>query len=172
MLGNIAEQHTADSAIVKTNDGKACIAHFDHHKLKAIAPGDPVCVEPTGQKVSPFYWITDRAICNYYRRDWSEDSGGLCEGWGGSTFLFEVHSDGLVARQIQIFDDGRFLLYDEICDQDGYGGRSTERLDPIEYEPFRVTRDEFFRLWDPDASVNRGLKSATGWLGPKWTSAK
>jgi hypothetical protein len=42
-----------------------------HPRLKTIAPGDPVCVEPTGQKVSPFYRITDRAICNYYRRYWS-----------------------------------------------------------------------------------------------------
>ncbi|WP_442509393.1 hypothetical protein SH528x_000962 [Novipirellula sp. SH528] len=158
MLGNIAEQNTNDSAIVKTNDGKTLIAQFDHRKLKNIAPGDPVCVEPTGEEVSPFYWITGWAICNYYRRYWSEDSGGLCVGWGGSTFLFEVHTDGWVSRQIQLFNVRRFILYDEICDQDGYGGRSTERLDPNEYERFRITRDDFFQQWDPEASVNRGFK--------------
>jgi hypothetical protein len=157
MLGNIAEQNTYDSAIVKTNDGQTLIAHFDHHKLKTIAPGDPVCVESTGQKVSPFYWITDRAICNYYRRYWSGDSGGLCKGWGGSTFLFEVHNDGCVSRQIQLFDDGRFILYDEICDEDAYGARSTVRLDGIEYDSFRISQEEFFQHWNPDASVNRGL---------------
>ena len=77
-------------------------------------------------------------------------------GWGGSTFLFEVHADGWVSRQIQVFDDGRFILYDEIVDQDAYGGRSTERLDGREYESFRITKAEFFQYWDPDASVNRG----------------
>jgi hypothetical protein len=156
MLGNIAEQNTDDSAIVKTNDGKTVNSHFDPHKLKTIAPGDPVCVEPTGRRASPFYWITEQAICDYYRRYWAEDSGGLCAGWGGSTFLFEVHADGWVSRQIQVFDDGRFILYDEIVDQDAYGGRSTERLDGREYESFRITKAEFFQYWDPDASVNRG----------------
>jgi hypothetical protein len=160
MLGNIAEQHTPDCAIVNTNDGKRLIAHFDPHTLKTIGPGDPVCVEATGQGVSPSYQITARSICNYYCRDWSEDSAGLCQGWGGSRFLFEVHRDGWVVRQIQLFDNGCFLLYDEIRDEDAYGGRSTVRLDGNEYEPFRITQDEFFEHWDPDASMNRGPKTA------------
>ena len=65
-----------------------------------------------------------------------------------------------MSRQIQIFDDRRFILYDEICDEDAYGARSTVRLDGNEYEPFRITQDEFFQHWDPDASVNRGPKTA------------
>jgi hypothetical protein len=156
ILGNIAEQKTPDCAIVNANDGKTLIAQFDPHTLNAIAPGDPVCVEPTGQNVSPFYRITGRSRCDYYRRYWREDSGGPCEGWGGSAFLFEVHSDGWVARQIQLFDNGRLLVYDEICSDDAYGGRSTVRLEASEYEPFRITRDDFFQYWDPDASTNRG----------------
>ena len=160
MLGNIAEQNTDDSAIVNTNDGKTCIAQFDHHKLRTIAPGDPVVVHPTGNQTSP-YWITERATCHYFRRYWAEDSGGLCEGWGGSTFLFEVHTDGFVARQIQMFDNGAFILYDEICDQDEYGGRSTEKLDVAEYGPFRITRAEFFDRWDPDGSFNRGAHESS-----------
>ena len=158
MLGNIAEQNTDNSAIVNTNDGKTCIASFDHHSLRNIAPGDPVVVNPTGRKTSPFYWISASAPCTYYRRYWEEDSGDLCSGWGGSHFLFEVHTDGCVSRQIQLFDNGKFLVYDEICEEDEFGGRSTVPLDLAEYEAFTISKGEFFDHWDPDSSENRRPK--------------
>ena len=161
MLGNIAEQNTHVSAIVGLNDGRTVIAGIDEtnaYNLRNIAPGDPVCLEPPADHASPYgLLITDRAPCQYFRKYWDGDSGGPCSGWGGSTYLFEVHADGCVARQIQLFNDGRFLLYDEICAEDEYGGRSTEPLDLSEFEQFRVTKDAFFERWDPDASVNRGL---------------
>ena len=157
MLGNIAEQNTPDSAIVNTNCGKNVIAKFDAHKLRTIAPGDPVCVEPTGNDKSPFYWITSRSNCNYYRRYWDADSGGLCADWGGSTFLFETHEDGWVARQIQLFDNGHFVLYDEIVAEDKYGGRSTVPLDLTDFEHSLTTPDDFFHHWEPDTSINRGI---------------
>ncbi len=156
MLGNIAEQNTVESAIVNRNDGKSCIAHFDHQQLRTVAPGDPVVVESTGRKTPPFYWISAIATCHYFRRYWSEDSGGPCAGWGGSNFLFEVHEDGYVSRQIQLFDNGKYIVYDEICDEDKYGARSTVALDLVEYVPFSIAKSEFFDHWDPDCSVNRG----------------
>ena len=162
MLGNIAEQNTQDIAIINTNCGKTVVASFDPHKLKMIAPADPVCVEATGNNGYPFYWITDLSPCNYYERYWPGDSGGLCAGWGGSTFLFETHKDGWVARQIQRFDNGHIILYDEIVTEDGYGGRSKVPLDLAEFAQSRTTRDGFFQYWDPDTSINRGIAATNG----------
>lgn len=162
MLGNIAEQNTHESAIINTNCGKTVIAGFDPHKLKTLAPGDPVCVEETGSSRHPFYWITELSTCNYYERYWADDSGGLCTGWGGSTFLFETHVDGWVARQIQRFDNGNIILYDEIVTEDAFGGRSTVPLELADFAQSRTTRDSFYQYWDPDASINRGVAPTNG----------
>ncbi|MCA8988556.1 MAG: hypothetical protein KDA78_12985 [Planctomycetaceae bacterium] len=155
MLGNIAEQNTDNSAIVKINNGERVIAHFDPHLLRTIAPGDPVCVDPTENQQSPFYWITARASCQYFSREWNPPSDELCQTWGPAKYLFEVHSDGNVSRQIQLYENGLFILYDEICPEDQYGSRSSAKLDFQEFEPFQFSRDEFFNAWDPEASVNR-----------------
>ena len=92
--------------------------------------------------------------CRYYKRYWGEDSGGLCAGWGGSHFYFEVHADGNVARQIQHFDNGSLLLYDECNDDDRFGSRSTVALDAYEYGPYAIDRTEFIANWRPSIAIN------------------
>ena len=118
-----------------------------------IIPGDPVAIR---QSSPPrLNRIVGFSPCLYYKRYWDEDSGGRCSGWGGSHFFFEVHPDGWVARQLQAFDNGELILYDETCDEDEFGGRSTVQLDAREYDPFLIARSEFVSNWKPNLAANR-----------------
>jgi len=75
--------------------------------------------------------------------------------------LFEVQPDGYVARQIELFDNGNVLLYDEVIREDEYGGRSIVTLEFDEYDEFEIDRAEFLRLWQPSIAINRRTEDAT-----------
>ena len=156
LYGNVIEHRDNIMLLVALNIGGDCDASI----LKRVArdmfrvvPGDPVVIRrsapPRLNRVVGF------SPCLYYKRYWDDDSGGQCAGWGGSYFLFEVHPDGCVSRQIQYFDNGELLLYDETRDEDDFGGRSTVALDAGEYAPFTIDRPEFVKMWKPNLAVNR-----------------
>ena len=120
--GNVVSSHPNRTFGVRLNNGDlidAIVPKENARRMFRIAPGDPVAVQrfdtPTPHRIVGF------SNCAYYKRYWPEDSGGLCSDWGGSHFFFEVHSDGYVARQIQLFDNGKLLLYDECNDDDRFG---------------------------------------------------
>ena len=156
LYGNVVDHQHNNVCAVNLNDGQcidAIIPRQVARDMFRVVPGDPVAVqlaEPPKQ-----HRIIGFAPCRYFRRYWDENAGGLCAGWGGSHFFFEVHPDGYVARQIELFDNGNRLLYDETSDEDEYGGRSTVSLDFDEYEPFSIDRAEFVNHWQPSAAVNR-----------------
>ncbi len=80
----------------------------------------------------------------------------------GWVYLFlRVHPDGYVARQIEMFDNGTLLLYDETIDEDHYGGRSIMTLDFDEYDEFSIDRKEFMANWKTSVAINRRPEAAT-----------
>ena len=99
--------------------------------------------------------IVSRVDCRYFKRYWDEDCGyGACDGWGPSTFYFESAPDGWVLRQIQFFDDGRFLTYDtDRCD-DEFGGLSEAALDFPDFDEHEIDRAEFEARWNPMLGAN------------------
>lgn len=123
-----------------------------------ILPGDAVVVE---QYAAGKPKIIGFSTCTYFKRYWDENPGGLCSGWGGSNFFFEVQPDGHVARQIVWFDNGNVLLYDELIREDEYGGRSIVTLEFDEYDEFAIDRAEFLRHWQPSIAINRNTSGAT-----------
>ncbi|PHQ35265.1 hypothetical protein [Rhodopirellula bahusiensis] len=156
LYGNVIEHKNNNVFRVALNCGVECDASVPNTVARdvfRIGPGDPVAI----QRSTPprLDCIVGFSPCQYYRRYWNEDSGGLCSGWGGSHFLFEVHPDGWVARQIQRFDNGELLIYDETCDEDSFGGRSIVPLEADEYGPFSIDRSEFLNNWKPNLAVNR-----------------
>jgi translation initiation factor IF-1 len=156
LYGNVIEHRSNNVFAVALNSGDECDASVPKpiaREVFRITPGDPVAVRrSTPPRLNR---IVGFSPCQYYKRYWDEDSGGLCSGWGGSHLLFEVHPDGWVARQIQQFDNGELLLYDETCNEDDFGGRSTIPLDANEYRPYSIGRSEFVSSWKPNLAVNR-----------------
>jgi len=99
--------------------------------------------------------ITSRVSCRYFKRYWDEDFGsGGCDGWGPSTFYFESAIDGWVLRQLQLFDDGRFLAYDTGNCDDAFGGLSEAQLDFPEFDEYEIERVDFESQWKPDLAAN------------------
>jgi len=162
MFGNILGHRSGNAFIVRLNNGEqvdATIPRAIARHMFRVLPGDPVTVEPRhGPKP---YRIVGFSACDYFKRYWDGNPGGLCADWGGSYYLFEVHPDGYVARQIEQFDNGNLLLYDETHDEDEYGGRSTVPLDYDEYEQYMIDRSEFICSWRPPAAINRNAENAT-----------
>ena len=153
--GNVVSSLANRSFSVRLNNGDLITTFVPKEIARTrfrIVPGDPVNVQLFDPPAS--HRIVGFSDCLYYKRYWNEDSGGFCADWGGSQFFFEVHRDGYVARQIQRFDNGKLLLYDECNDDDRFGGRSTVKLDPNEYESYLIDRAEFINNWKPSVAAN------------------
>lgn len=85
---------------------------------------------------------------NYYKRLWNETTGEeLTDYWGTSTYYFETDSNNVVIRQIQVFKNGKALKYSQQFLQDNYGGLTDQPLDVEDYEPFKIDKSEFERVW-------------------------
>jgi hypothetical protein len=99
--------------------------------------------------VSASIWTAehDSWVSHYYRRAWDESRGDAHDAWGASEWLFEVDDGGLVLRQIEIYDAGPTLRYNEERPEDEFGGLSMAPLDSAEWEPFSITVAEFERAW-------------------------
>jgi hypothetical protein len=156
LYGNVIDHRNNNVFVVALNTGGHCDASIPKpvaRDMFRVVPGDPVAIRRSNPP--RLNRIVGFSPCLYYKRYWDDDSGGLCAGWGGSHFLFEVHPDGWVSRQIQYFDNGELLLYDETLDEDDFGGRSTVALDAGEYAPFTIDKSEFVRKWKLDLAANR-----------------
>jgi uncharacterized protein (DUF433 family) len=85
---------------------------------------------------------------NYYKRFWEESTGNeLTNSWGCSTYYFETEANFAVLRQMEIFENGQVLKYNTEYLDDKFGGLSEVPLDFEDFEPYRITRDEFETRW-------------------------
>lgn len=93
-------------------------------------------------------------VTNYYKRRWDESRGDDFDSWGASWFLFETGDDFWPQRQMEIYDGGQVLRYDLDHIEDIYGQLGEAPLDPLEFEPFRISQEEFERLWSSNDQIN------------------
>lgn len=84
----------------------------------------------------------------YCKRFWNETTGAvLTDAWGSCTYFFETDRDGNVLRQMQVYANRNKLRYTHDYSEDEYGGLSEVPLDLAEFDQFRITREEFEKVW-------------------------
>jgi len=66
----------------------------------------------------------------WFRYRWNEARGDEFADWGSSTWLFATDEVGVVEKQVEIYDGGVVLVYDETYDSDTCGGLSDQPLEP------------------------------------------
>lgn len=82
----------------------------------------------------------------YFRRTW-EDSPWQHDEWGPSVWYFEVTSDGCIKRQLEVYETGPTLAYDESHIDDDYGGLGDQPLDMSDFASYEITEAEFVDSW-------------------------
>jgi len=91
----------------------------------------------------------------YFKRRWDESRGDEHASWGPSTWYFEVGDDGYPVRQLEQYDGGAVLKYDEAHLDDEFGMLSDAALDLEEFAPFEIDRTAFETAWSSAVARNR-----------------
>ena len=91
----------------------------------------------------------------YFKRTWDESRGDEHDSWGASTWYFEVGDDGHPVRQLEIYDGGTILKYEEGHLDDEFGALGDQSLDFGEFAPFEIAAREFETAWASSTARNR-----------------
>lgn len=83
----------------------------------------------------------------YYKRQWNESRGDDYDDLGTSIWYFEVDEKGYPNRQIEKYESGKVLKYDEENIEDEFGGLGDKPLDLHDFEEFEITKEEFDKEW-------------------------
>lgn len=83
----------------------------------------------------------------YFKRHCDESRGDKYDFWGTSTWYFEVDDDGYAVRQLELYDAGVVLKYDERHPNDEFGGLSDQSIDFDVFAPFEIDRQSFEKTW-------------------------
>lgn len=67
--------------------------------------------------------------------------------WGRSAIYFETSGEGFVIRQIQMFQSGVVLAYDDSHYHDDYGWRWGIDIQPEPPVTVPITSEEFHQVW-------------------------
>ncbi|MGA5763070.1 hypothetical protein [Nonomuraea bangladeshensis] len=59
-------------------------------------------------------------------------------------YYLAIDGAGTVRQQVEVYANGVVLAYDELHDDDGFGGLTYADLDLKEFSPFEISRQEFF----------------------------
>lgn len=84
---------------------------------------------------------------HYFLRRWKEHRGDEYAHWGTSLWYFEVDDSGNVLRQIEAYESGKELKYDQYHPDDDFGGLAKEPIDLAAFEPFAISGEEFDDRW-------------------------
>ncbi|WP_299892393.1 hypothetical protein [uncultured Lacinutrix sp.] len=84
---------------------------------------------------------------NYYKRNWNETRGDQYDSWGKSIWYFETDNNGEVIRQIEAYENGKLLKYDNQNIEDEFGGLTYQNLDLTEFLEFSIEKEEFENKW-------------------------
>jgi hypothetical protein len=91
----------------------------------------------------------------YFKRHWNVRRGGEVDGWGVSSWYFETDDKGYPCRQIEVYSNGRVLVYDGIHSHDRYGGLSQASIEFKAFARFEITKAEFEKAWSTAVPFNR-----------------
>lgn len=85
---------------------------------------------------------------NYFKRHWDQTTGeDHTDSWGKSTYYFETDAEYFPTRQIQVFQNGKALKYDNEHISDDYGFLADQALEIEEFEPYKIDNVEFEKVW-------------------------
>lgn len=84
----------------------------------------------------------------YFKRIWDETRGDEFDNWGTSIWYFETDKSGLPTKQIEVYQNGKVLKYDQSKLEDEFGGLGGQELDLIEFSEFQITKKEFEKVWN------------------------
>ncbi|MBC8754757.1 hypothetical protein H2O64_08750 [Kordia sp. YSTF-M3] len=85
---------------------------------------------------------------NYFKRNWNESRGDEYDNWGKSIWFFETNSNGEVLRQMEVYENGKVLKYDNDHIEDEFGKLSNQKLDLDEFREFFIDKNEFDTIWN------------------------
>jgi len=74
--------------------------------------------------------------------------------WGTITFLTELNNNNRVIRQIEFYQNGNLLKYDENHITDKYGMLPDQKLE-IGNESIKISAEEFEECWKKSKAINR-----------------
>ncbi len=84
----------------------------------------------------------------YFKRRWDESRGDEFDMWGEATYYFAVGDDGLLARQVEVYQSGPTLSYGPDRPEDRFGFLGQIRLDEVEdWTPWAITQSESEAIW-------------------------
>jgi hypothetical protein len=89
----------------------------------------------------------------YYRRKWGESRGDKYDHWGPASYFFETDDDGSVVRQVEVYEGGQILRYNQKHAADAYGMLSDQPIDIKQFQPFETGKEEFERAWSPGSEA-------------------
>lgn len=84
---------------------------------------------------------------NYYKRNWNETREDQYDSWGKSIWYFETDDKGVVLRQVEAYENGKVLKYDNQNIEDEFGGLADQNLDLNEFVEFSIEKEEFENKW-------------------------
>jgi hypothetical protein len=90
----------------------------------------------------------------HYCRLWDETRGDEYDSWGRATYFFELGSDQRVVRQLEIYENGNVLSYDQSHPEDQFGGLAMD-FDPVDMQPFEISPQALEEAWSRNVPTNR-----------------
>ena len=94
-------------------------------------------------------------IVHYFKRRWVEDRGDQYADWGCSMWYFEAGADGYPTRQMEVYENGKVLQYDQQHATDSFGGLCDQPLDAVEFASSIITQTQFEQAWRSHTPHNR-----------------
>lgn len=91
----------------------------------------------------------------YFKRHWNTRRGDARDDWGVSTWFLETDDRGYPSRQVEVYSNGRVLVYDSVHSHDRYGGLSQAPIELKGFARFEIGKSEFEKAWSTAAAFNR-----------------
>jgi hypothetical protein len=86
-------------------------------------------------------------MLHYYKRHFDELRTEQAEVWGTCDYYFETNQYGEVLRQIEVYENGKTLKYDERSIKDEFGFLADQPLNLSDFENFEIAKTEFELEW-------------------------
>ena len=91
---------------------------------------------------------------HYLKRKWEENRGDQFASWGCAVYFFETSSDLVPSRQLEVYENGNRLRYDQQHTHDQYGMLADQALDAEDFAPYSITEAEFDGAWNSGRALN------------------
>ncbi len=94
----------------------------------------------------------------YFKYRWEETRGDKFDHWGFSTWYCETNEELYALRQIEVYDNGNVLTYDEQHLDDEFGKLGEKQIEFQELKEsnvLEISKDEFEEKWSTLKALNR-----------------